>query len=67
MASNSEEAFSPQRVFEAIDTDKSGLLSRSELELALTVVLGKQVDGKEVDKIMTKFDVNKDGQLGEYD
>jgi len=65
MATQPTEEWSPARVFAAIDVDNSGSIDLSELGVALTAVLGKEVKEKEVVEVMNKFDEDKDGMLSE--
>ena len=60
---DTEEEWTPQRVFEAMDADGSSTIDRQELQVALTAVLGKTCSEKEIDTIMKKYDEDGDGAL----
>ena len=51
------------RVFQLYDTDNSGTLDASELEFALTAMLGRLVSTDEASKLMKKFDADNSGEL----
>ena len=65
MPKDTDPAWSPDRIFDAIDTDSSGSIDIRELGTALTAVLGREVKAKEVEATMKKWDADGNGVLGE--
>lgn len=50
-----------ERVFAAFDADNNGTLDVSELQVALTSLLGKEVSSADTQKFVKKFDIDGDG------
>ena len=48
-----------REAFNLFDSDKSGKISRNEIEKVLKI----SANSKEVDAIMAKHDTNKDGEI----
>jgi len=57
------DAWSAERVFAAFDADKNGTLDISELQLALTALLGSKVSEETTKKFAKKYDKDGDGNL----
>ncbi|GMH87419.1 hypothetical protein TL16_g10852 [Triparma laevis f. inornata] len=55
--------FDTDRVFAAIDLSSDGFISVSELHIGLMSVTGQALSSEEAEKLVEKFDKNKDGQL----
>jgi len=55
--------WSAERVFAAFDSDKNGSLDISELQLALTSLLGKQVTRETTHSLAMKYDTDGNGSL----
>uniref|UniRef100_A0A670J071 Calcium binding protein 4 n=1 Tax=Podarcis muralis TaxID=64176 RepID=A0A670J071_PODMU len=49
--------------FREFDTDGDGAISGAELRQAVTVLLGEQLNGQEVDEILQDMDLNGDGRV----
>jgi hypothetical protein len=57
------EEWTTERVFAAFDKDLSGTLDTSELQLAMTAFLEREISLEDVDGMLTTFDVDKDGVI----
>jgi len=55
--------FSPERAFAVFDADGSGGIDRAELKNAIAAVNNKIADDEEIDVILSKYNLNADGQL----
>ncbi|XP_034965244.1 calcium-binding protein 2-like [Zootoca vivipara] len=49
--------------FREFDTDGDGAISGAELRQAVTVLMGEQLSGQEVDEILQDMDLNGDGRV----
>jgi hypothetical protein len=52
-----------RKAFNTIDTDKSGSITKSELQEALERSRGEVVSSKEINSIFNHLDTNKDGEI----